>query len=102
MLLTDNEETLTLNRNVIVKQYAPKTFEKIRELSGVTKELLMDSLDPSKNIKQIQNAGEGAGASGSFFFFTKDMKFILKTMNKTEIDHLLRVLPEYYEHLDTI
>ena len=63
---------------------------------------MIESLDPSLNIKQIQNAGEGAGASGSFFFFTKDRNFILKTMSMKEIEHLLRVLPEYYEHLDTI
>lgn len=28
--------TLLLDRKVIVKQYAPKTFQKIRDLSNVT------------------------------------------------------------------
>lgn len=77
----DSANTLLLNRKVIVKQYAPKTFEKIRELSKVTTEDLINSLDPSKNIKQISNAGLGAGASGSFFFFCFDKKFIMKTMS---------------------
>ena len=105
VLLTEKENDdgiLNLNRHVIVKQYAPKTFQSIRKLSGITDEAMIESLDPSLNIKQIQNAGEGAGASGSFFFFTKDRNFILKTMSMKEIEHLLRVLPEYYEHLDTI
>ena len=61
---------------------------------------LVRSLDPAINIKQIQKAGLGAGASGSFFFFTKDKKFILKTISKKEIDHMIRQLPNYYEHLD--
>lgn len=46
---------------------------------------MIDSLDPSKNIKQIQNAGLGAGASGSFFFFSNDKKFIMKTMSILEV-----------------
>ena len=53
------------------------------------------------NISQIQNAGEGAGASGSFFFFAADKRFIVKTMSKKEINHMLRMLPSYFEHLDT-
>lgn len=46
---------------------------------------IISSLDPALSIKQIQNAGEGAGASGSFFFFARDRKFILKTMTKKEV-----------------
>jgi 1-phosphatidylinositol-4-phosphate 5-kinase len=63
--------------------------------------MLIESLDPSKNIKQIQNAGEGAGASGSFFFFCSDRKFILKTMSSKEIKHMIRCLPSYFEHMET-
>lgn len=92
--------TLNLSRSVIVKCYAPKTFEKIRALNNITDEHLIESLDPGKNIKQIQNAGEGAGASGSFFFFTQDKRFIMKTMSEKEINHMIRALPHYYEHLD--
>lgn len=49
-----NEEdfgTLNLNRRVIIKSYAPKTFRRIRELSKVSDEDLLNSLEPSKNIK---------------------------------------------------
>ena len=42
----------------------------------------------------------GAGASGSFFFFTADKRFIMKTMPMREVHHLLRVLPSYVEHLE--
>jgi 1-phosphatidylinositol-4-phosphate 5-kinase len=59
------------------------------------------SIEPSKNIKQIQNAGGGAGASGSFFFFSQDKKFLMKTMSHTEIKHMIRSLPAYLEHIDT-
>ena len=62
---------------------------------------MLRSLDPKENIGQIQKSGEGAGASGSFFFFAKDRNFIMKTMSEKEIKHLLRMLPSYFEHLDS-
>ena len=85
---------------MIVKQFAPNVFREIRRLNNIKDEDLIRSLDPSQNIKNIQNAGEGAGASGSFFFFASDRKFIMKTMSSREVDQLIRVLPSYYEHLD--
>ncbi len=71
---------MNLNRKVIVKSYAPKTFRRIRQMCKIEDEHVLESLEPSVNIKQIQNAGLGAGASGSFFFFSSDKRFILKTM----------------------
>lgn len=61
---------------------------------------MLKSLDPSVNIKQIQNAGLGAGASGSFFFFTENKRFIMKTMSTLEVKQMIRVLPAYLEHLE--
>ena len=43
-------------------------------------------------------AGEGAGRSGSFFFFSHDRKFIIKTMTKGELDLMLGMLPSLTEH----
>ena len=41
---------------------------------------IINSLDNETNRKMIFKAGEGAGASGSFFFFSHDNKFIIKTL----------------------
>lgn len=60
---------------------------------------MIESLNPSVNIKQIQNAGLGAGASGSFFFFSEDKKFIMKTMSTTEVGHMQRIMKTYLEHI---
>jgi len=38
-----------------------------------------------------QKAGEG-GKSGSFFFFTEDKNFMIKTIRKSEFKHLLKKL----------
>jgi hypothetical protein len=44
----------------------------------------MVSLDVNKNRRKILNAGESAGKSGTFFFFTHDNKFIVKTLKGNE------------------
>jgi hypothetical protein len=36
-------------------------------------------------MDMVFKAGEGAGRSGSFFFFSHDKKFIIKTMTNQEL-----------------
>lgn len=47
----------------------------------------------------VFKAGEGAGRSGSFFFFSHDRKFIIKTMTRTELDLFLAKLPAFKDHM---
>mmetsp|Transcript_48589 Transcript_48589/g.65997 ORF Transcript_48589/g.65997 Transcript_48589/m.65997 type:complete len:105 (+) Transcript_48589:910-1224(+) len=49
----------------------------------------------------VFKAGEGAGKSGSFFFFSHDRKFIIKTMVQSELDLFMKILPDYIKHLET-
>ena len=44
------------------------------------------------------HAGEGSGKSGSFFFFSHDKRFIIKTITKDELETLLVILKDYIEH----
>jgi hypothetical protein len=48
---------------------------------------LKESLNPfiEQNIKRIFAAGEGMGKSGSFFFFSHDTNFLIKTMFAHEL-----------------
>jgi hypothetical protein len=46
----------------------------------------------------IFKAGEGAGRSGSFFFFSHDHKFIIKTMTSSELTLFLALLPKFADH----
>ncbi len=42
----------------------------------------------------------GAGKSNSFFFFTEDLRFAMKTINREEFNTLMhRLLPKYYVHV---
>jgi len=64
-------------------------------MDGITPEQLLTSLDVDSNRHAIFKAGEGAGASGSFFFFSYDKKFIVKTMNGSEKKMLLGMIDSY-------
>jgi len=57
-------------------------------------------LNLEKNKQNIQNIKESQGKSGSFFFFTYDKKFIIKTLEEAEKITLLGdFLKKYYEHI---
>ena len=61
--------------------------------------MLLESLSPEYNRDMVFKAGEGAGASGSFFFFSHDRRFIIKTMTNEELHLFLKMLPNYELHL---
>jgi hypothetical protein len=55
-------------------------------------------MKPESNKMQIfkasNNESHGSGGkSGSFFFFTEDRRFIVKTMTKLEKANLMEMLP---------
>jgi len=55
-------------------------FQQLREEDGIDYTQILESLSPSANNKAVFKAGESTGKSGSFFFFSHDRKFIIKTM----------------------
>lgn len=52
----------------------------------MTEGFLSNSLLPSQNFKGIHNFSLGDGKSDSFFFFSDDQIFMMKTMKKSEMD----------------
>ena len=68
------------------------------ELDGITCEDIMKSLNIKDNIKNVFKAGEGVGQSGSFFFFSKDNKLLIKTMRGSEKKVLLGMLDDLIGH----
>ena len=51
------------------------------------------------NRDSIFRSGEGAGKSGSFFFFSNDNKFLVKTATDGEKNLLTRLLDPLTEHI---
>jgi len=62
--------------------------------------MIRSSLDPGENLDNARKAGESTGKSGSFFFFSKDRRFIIKTMFEAELDVFLYTLGDYFRHLE--
>jgi 1-phosphatidylinositol-4-phosphate 5-kinase len=47
------------------------------------------------NIEQLCSTG----SSGSLFYYTRDAKYIMKTIPQREFEVLKRILPNYYRYL---
>ena len=78
-----------------------KTFTEMFADYFTNFDVLHQSLSPKFNRDMVFQAGEGAGRSGSFFFFSHDKKFIIKTIPKEELNEVLRLLPSLKEHFRT-
>lgn len=66
----------------------PKSFHLIRQHFKVMDEELFESFAPINNKQAINNFFTGAGKSNSFFLFTDDKRFVLKTLKVTEFELL--------------
>lgn len=75
----------------IFRELAPAQFAQLRHLYGLSDSEYMDSLCRTDFtfIKFGTNS-----KSGEFFFFTHDMKFLLKTTTSSEREKLIDMLPD--------
>jgi 1-phosphatidylinositol-4-phosphate 5-kinase len=91
-----NELTPSAKYDFKFKDYAPWVFRSLRE-----DQFLLDPADYllSLTSKYILSELGSPGKSGSFFYFSRDYRFIIKTIHHSEHLFLLRILPKYYEHV---
>lgn len=93
------DKGLQINEAVNIIEYSPSLFEAVKEMDKVTPKDILNSLDAVKNRQQVFKAKESAGKSGSFFFFSFDKRFLVKTMNNAELAVFIDCLPEYVKFL---
>lgn len=81
-------------------------FYKLRHLNGITEEDYLKSFSPNQLINSIMSNDKqtlyelcSSGQSGSLFYYTKDRKFMMKTIPKREFDKFRDVLKDYFEHM---
>lgn len=77
------------------KDYCPEVFRDLRNLFG---------LDPADYLvsitgKYILSELGSPGKSGSFFYYSRDYRFIIKTIHHAEHKQLRRILKDYHEHV---
>ncbi|XP_057524974.1 phosphatidylinositol 4-phosphate 5-kinase 6-like [Amaranthus tricolor] len=79
------------------KDYCPLVFRTLRTLFKVDAADYMLSICGNDALRELSSPGK----SGSFFYLTHDDKYMIKTMKKSEVKVLLRMLPAYYNHVRT-
>ena len=86
--------------SIKVSEYAPKIFRSLRQ-GRITEQQLLLSFTPNKNMTGMYNFRTGDGKSPSFFFFSDNQLFMLKTMKESEFDILMKqgFLLDYYKHI---
>ncbi|KAJ4485465.1 SAICAR synthase-like protein [Lentinula aciculospora] len=96
--IVGNELTPSAKYDFKFKDYAPWVFRSLREDYF--------HLDPADYLlsltsKYILSELGSPGKSGSFFYFSRDYRFIIKTIHHREHKFLLGVLKDYYNHVST-
>eukprot|EP00164_Ancoracysta_twista_P012311 GFYU01019298.1.p1 GENE.GFYU01019298.1~~GFYU01019298.1.p1 ORF type:complete len:303 (-),score=45.07 GFYU01019298.1:9-917(-) len=77
------------------KDYAPLVFRDIRERCGIDSADYMLSICGDNCLAELLTPGK----SGSFFYYSYDDKYLIKTVTPEEARFLRRVLHQYYEHV---
>ncbi|PPD68464.1 hypothetical protein GOBAR_DD34664 [Gossypium barbadense] len=77
------------------KDYCPVVFRHLRDLFQVDPADYMVAICGSDALRELSSPGK----SGSFFYLTQDDRFMIKTVKKSEVKVLIRMLPSYYQHV---
>ena len=84
---------------VTVRKYAPKVFHHLKKIDGFSINDFLNSLDPSRNLKIINESFASGGRSANPIIFTHDKKFLLKTISWDERKALIKMLPEFHRRM---
>ena len=76
--------------------YAPHVFHRIRVMNGISTEAFLRSFDEETILRDFHKQKFSEGRSGSFFIFTPDKRFILKTVPVAEAMLIVHILRNYY------
>jgi 1-phosphatidylinositol-4-phosphate 5-kinase len=77
------------------KDYAPWVFRHLRALFRLDPADYLMSLTGKYILSELGSPGK----SGSFFYFSRDYRYIIKTIHHAEHKFLRKILKEYYEHV---
>ncbi|KAL6562903.1 Phosphatidylinositol 4-phosphate 5-kinase 6 [Orobanche hederae] len=77
------------------KDYCPSVFRTLRKLFKVDPADYMISICGNDALRELSSPGK----SGSFFYLTNDDRYMIKTMKKSEVKVLIKMLSAYYNHV---
>ncbi|RAL41606.1 unnamed protein product [Cuscuta campestris] len=77
------------------KDYCPLVFRRLRELFQVDTAGYTMAVCGDDALRMFSSPGK----SGSCFYLTQDDRFMIKTVKKSEVKVLIKMLPSYYQHV---
>ncbi|KAJ3221068.1 TFIIH complex serine/threonine-protein kinase subunit kin28 [Clydaea vesicula] len=90
---TGNELTPTSKYHFKFKDYSPMVFGNIRDIFKIDASDYLSSLTGKYVLSELGSPGK----SGSFFYYSRDYRFIIKTIHHGEHKFLLKILKDYYQ-----
>jgi 1-phosphatidylinositol-4-phosphate 5-kinase len=93
--ITGNELTPSAKYDFKFKDYSPWVFRHLRTIFGLDPADYLMSLTSKYILSELGSPGK----SGSFFYFSRDYKYIIKTIHHAEHKLLRKILREYYRHV---
>lgn len=93
--ITGNELTPSAKYDFKFKDYSPWVFRHLRSIFGLDPADYLMSLTSKYILSELGSPGK----SGSFFYFSRDYKYIIKTIHHAEHKLLRKVLRDYYKHV---
>lgn len=92
---TGNELVPSAKYDFKFKDYAPWVFRHLRTAFRLDPADYLMSLTGKYILSELGSPGK----SGSFFYFSRDYKYIIKTIHHAEHKFLRKILREYYDHV---
>lgn len=77
------------------KDYCPEVFRELRSLFGIDPADYLISITGKYILSELGSPGK----SGSFFYYSRDFRFIIKTIHHAEHKQLRRILKDYHSHV---
>lgn len=93
--VTGSEQTPGAKYDFKFKDYSPWVFRHLRALFGLDPADYLMSLTSKYILSELGSPGK----SGSFFYFSRDYKYIIKTIHHAEHKLLRRILRDYHAHV---
>jgi len=93
---TGNELTPSAKYDFKFKDYAPWVFRHLRAKFKLDPADYLMSLTSKYILSELGSPGK----SGSFFYFSRDYKYIIKTIHHSEHKFMRKILKEYYSHVE--
>ena len=93
--ITGNELTPSAKYDFKFKDYSPWVFRHLRQIFGLDPADYLMSLTSKYILSELGSPGK----SGSFFYFSRDYKYIIKTIHHAEHKLLRKILKAYYKHV---